>query len=108
MILALPAAGWPEKEKSYSVIAGSVFRDPGFSLPGVAIELIEVRSDGKKPKVQKAVTDSRGEFAFRMPAQETKFKVRAAAKGLQKEEKDATSVPGARIDVFFTLKPASN
>lgn len=98
----------PDKEKKLAaVIAGTVFRDPGFAIGGVEVELIEVRADGKKPKARKAVTDARGEFAFPVPPAEQKYKVKAAAKGLQPEEKEAVSVPGARVDVFFTLKPST-
>lgn len=98
----------PEKEKKLSaVIAGTVFRDPGFAIAGAEIELIEIRADGKKAKSRKTVTDGRGEFAFPVPAIEQKYKVKASAKGLQPEEKETASTPGARIDVFFTLKPAT-
>ena len=97
-----------EKEKKLAaVIAGTVFREPGFAVAGVEIELVEIRGDGKKPKPRKAVTDSRGEFAFSVPPEEQKYKVKASAKGLQPEEKEATAAPGARVDVFFTLKPAT-
>lgn len=98
----------PEKEKKLvAVIAGTVFRDPGFALGGVEVELIEVRTDGKKAKARKTVTDGRGEFAFYLPPEEQKFKVKVAAKGLQPEEKETTATPGARMDVFFALKPAA-
>lgn len=88
-----------------AVIAGTVFRDPGFAIAGAEVELVEVRTDGKKPKTRKAVTDGRGEFAFAVPPQEMKYKVKASARGLQPEEKESESIPGARVDVFFTLKP---
>ena len=107
---ALFAAGKKEKEKDkklVAVVAGTVFRDPGFALAGVSVELIEVRADGKKPKVRKTVTDGRGEFAFYLPPEEQKFKVKAAVKGLEPEEKETTASPGVRMDVFFSLKPAT-
>jgi len=91
-----------------SVIAGTVFRDPGFAVPGAEIEMIEVRTDGKKAKPLKTVTDGRGEFAFTVPPVEAKYRVKASAKGLQPEEKETTSSPGVRMDVFFSLKPAAN
>ena len=96
-----------QEKKLAAVIAGTVFRDPGFALRGVEIELIEIRADGKKTKPRKTVTDSRGEFVFAVPPVELKYKVKASAKGLQSEEKEASSTPGARVDVFFTLKPAT-
>lgn len=89
-----------------AVIAGTVFRDPGFAIGGAEVELTEVRTDGKRPKVRKAISDGRGEFAFYLPPDEVKYKVKVSAKGLQSEEKETTAAPGARMDVFFTLKPA--
>lgn len=112
LALLLPAAGLAasdkkEKEKKLvAVIAGTVFREPGFAVAGAEVELIDVRGDGKKPKSRKTVTDGRGEFAFSVPPEEQKYKVKASAKGLQPEEKETTSTPGARMDVYFTLKPA--
>lgn len=96
-----------EKKKLAAVIAGTVFRDPGFAVAGAEIELIEIRAGGKKAKPRKTFTDRRGEFAFSVPPVEQNFKVKAAANGLQSEEKETSSTPGARIDVFFTLKPAN-
>jgi hypothetical protein len=105
---ALPAADKKKKEKKLAaVIAGTVFRDPGFAVAGAEIELIEVRSDGKKAKSRKSLTDARGEFAFPVAPVEQKYKVKASARGLQTEEKETTSTPGVRMDVFFTLKPAA-
>jgi len=107
LVPTLLAAEKKKEKKLAAVIAGTVFRDPGFAVTGAAIELIEIRTDGKKGKTQKTATDGRGEFAFAVPAEERKYKVKASAKGLQAEEKETASTPGARIDVFFTLKPAA-
>lgn len=98
----------PKPKPMRSVIAGTVFRDPGFAVPGAEIELIEIRSDGKKVKPLKTVTDGRGEFAFTVPPVEAKYRVKASAKGLQPEEKETSSSPGVRMDVYFSLKPATN
>lgn len=95
-----------QEKKLAAVIAGTVFRDPGFTLPGAAVELTEIRLDKKRPKSWKAATDARGEYAFPVPPLEQKYKIRAAFRGFQSEEKETASIPGARVDVFFTLKPA--
>jgi len=105
---ALAGADKKKQEKKLAaVIAGTVFRDPGFALAGAEIELVEIRDDGKKPKPRKTLTDARGEFAFSVPPIEQKYKVKATVKGLQSDEKETASTPGARVDVFFTLKPAT-
>ena len=111
LFLLLPAgllaADKKQDKKLAAVIAGTVFRNPGFAVAGAEIELLDVRADGKKVKLRKSVTDARGEFAFSVPPVEQKYKVKASAKGLQSEEKETTATPGARMDVFFTLKPAT-
>jgi len=106
--LAFAADKKPKPKQLRSVVAGTVFRDPGFAVAGAEVELIENRTDGKKPKTLKTVTDSRGEFAFTVPPVEAKFRVKASAKGLQPEEKETASSPGVRMDVYFSLKPAAN
>lgn len=112
LALLLPAAVLgadkkkPEK-KLAAVIAGTVFRDPGFAVGGAEIEMVEIRAGSKKPKARKTLTDARGEFAFSVPPIEQKYRVKATAKGLQPDEKETASTPGARVDVFFTLKLAT-
>lgn len=92
----------------YSVIAGSVFRDPGFALAGTEVVLEPV--DPKSGKKQKMQTNFRGEFAFRVPVAAAKYNVSVAAKGLKGETKPAATQGGAaeRIDVTFLLSPVSN
>lgn len=106
--LAFAADKKPKPKQLRSVIAGTVFRDPGFAVPGAEIEMIEIRTDGKKGKTFRTVTDGRGEFAFTVPPVETKYRVKATARGLQTEEKETASSPGVRMDVFFSLKPTAN
>lgn len=103
--LSLPA----QEKAAYSVIAGTVFREPGFALPGalVALEPLDGPAKGKRIKPQKVLTDRHGEYAFRLPPSEAKFKLTATAKGLLSESKETAAAPGVRVDVFFELKPES-
>lgn len=105
----LPAMDLAEDKKTVSVIAGTVFREPGFALSGAVVTLEEADppTKGKRTKPQKVSTDAHGEFAFRLPASETKFKVTAVAKGFGSQTKEAVTGPGVRVDVFFELKPES-
>ncbi len=107
--LFLPAMGHGEEKKTASVIAGTVFREPGFALPGavVTLEELEPPAKGKRGKPQKISSDAHGEFAFRLPPVETKFKLTAVAKGFAAQTKETATVPGVRVDVFFELKPES-
>ena len=106
-------AGAGDKKKSadlYSIIGGSVFRDPGFALRGaeVLLEPEQTVVNGSKLKPQKAISDARGEFAFRVPPVEAKYRVTAKSPGMAPETKSAATQGGEeRIDVTFMLLPAS-
>jgi hypothetical protein len=83
------AAGGEKKVKAaeqYGVVAGTVFRETGFSFAGVEI-VVQWDVEGKKKKEWKARTDSRGEFAFRVPAGVGKYTVRVKADGHAPEER---------------------
>ncbi|MEP7366004.1 MAG: hypothetical protein ABI972_22330, partial [Acidobacteriota bacterium] len=69
-----------KSEEPFGVIAGSVFRETGFSFAGVEVVVVwEV--DGKKKKEWKGRSDARGEFAFRVPAGVGRYTVRVKADG---------------------------
>jgi hypothetical protein len=76
----------PKAAESLGVIAGSVFRETGFSFAGVEIVVVwEV--DGKKKKEWKGRSDARGEFAFRVPAGVGRYTVHVKAEGHAPEER---------------------
>jgi hypothetical protein len=111
LALALTAsASGKEKGKqapSYGVVAGTVFREPGFALPGAEVTLTPDESSRPKTvkvKRMKAVTDSRGEYAFRVPAAPVRYTVSVKAKGFLPEEKQAEIQGEERVDIFFQLK----
>jgi hypothetical protein len=99
------AAGAP-----YALIAGTVFRDPGFALPGaeVALSVRAAPEKGKRPKPQKALSDRRGEFAFRVPAGKAQYVLTVQAKGFAGEEKTVDISGEERVDVYFYLKPTAH
>ena len=77
------AFGKDKREKPAApmgVIAGSVFRETGFSFAGVEVVVVW-ELEGRKKKEWKGRTDSRGEFAFRVPAAEGSYAVRVRADG---------------------------
>src|SRR5208282_1076722 len=45
---------------TYGIVAGTVFRDPGFALPDAKVELLQ-RVDSKTRKLQQAVSSPHGE-----------------------------------------------
>lgn len=109
---AVPGACAADKKPApYGLIAGSVFRETGRSLAGaeIRVEPAAASESGTRIKIKKIEgrTDGRGEFAIRVPAEPMRYTLRVSAPGYQPQEK-AVSINGEdRIDVFFTLEPAS-
>jgi hypothetical protein len=107
------AAGLAQQNGSeYVVIAVSVFREPGFALPGADVTLTPDASEATskpKQKVKKlhGVTSPRGEYAFRVPLGPRYYILTAAAKNYRPEEKRVAIQGEERVDVTVTLAPSS-
>src|SRR5579863_1526698 len=56
-----------------AVIAGTVFRDPGFAQPGASVVLALKSAPAKKLRHQ--ISSPRGEFTFRIPAGPNRYLV---------------------------------
>jgi hypothetical protein len=103
--VVLLAAGDKKKPADAdSVIAGSVFRDPGYALPDATVTLV-VRDDPKHKKIAQQETTFRGEFVFHVPAAPAVYVVKASAKGFRPQEKEASVTGPDRVDLTFTLEP---
>jgi hypothetical protein len=91
------------------LVAGTVFREDGRSLPGAEVELSPAANPqaARKSKKMKAVADARGEFAFRVPTAELDYTLTASAPGYQPQEKTVKVGGEVRVDVFFRLEAAS-
>lgn len=95
-----------DRQKAFAVVAGTVFRDPGFAFPGVVI-LLEPAPEGKasfKVKKMEAVSDSRGEFAFRVPAAAMRYNLTFQATGHHTEKRTVTISGEERQDIYVTLQ----
>ena len=91
-----------------AVVAGTVFHESGRSFPGAQVAITPKPAEGqsvKKIKPLKTVSDSRGEFAVRVPAGSMRYTIKVEAKGFHSEEKEVTTSWNERLDVFFRLKP---
>lgn len=110
-LLSSPVIAGKKKEKAaaeYSVVAGTVFRQPGFALVEASVTLAAVDQSGSASgKKLQFSTNTRGEFAFRVPAIAAKYIVAASAKGFSKEQKTVEVQPSERVDVTFMLAPES-
>ena len=93
-LLLLPAWLWavslsaqgtkqkPRKEgEPYAVIAGTVFRDPGFAQSGASVVLALKSAPTKK--LLQVISSPRGEFSFRVPAGPNSYLITATLKGFQ-------------------------
>jgi len=113
LIAAIPLAAAGKKKavpEAYSIVAGTVFREPGFALPQAEVTLIpNPEQDGLPVKVRKisTVSDARGEFVFRVPAASMRYIVRVAARGYHGEEKTVNVQGEERADVTSQLHEES-
>lgn len=106
LLLCLCGVSAEGEQKSYAVVAGTVFREPGFTLPGAEVVLrTTVSPPGVKSKKPLATrSDARGEFAFHVPAAKAEYSVVVKADGFLGEEKPAKIEFEERVDIYFTLR----
>jgi hypothetical protein len=105
--LLLGAAARPQarNDAPHAVVAGTVFRENGFSLPGATVTLAV--KDAPKVKKLQSVSDAHGEFAFRVAPGAAAYVVKAAMKGFQPAEKEATVAGEERVEVTLVLPSES-
>jgi hypothetical protein len=109
VLLAEPALSAKKPKKAseaaqpFAMIAGTVFRPPGFALPGAQVQ-VEPESEGKSKKI-KTVSDSRGEFAIRVPPVSMKYTVTVTSNGYQAQQKTVAIEGEQRKDLSFQLEP---
>ena len=104
-VLALSA------DESYALIAGSVFRPNGTSMPSVEVLLTphaeEEAKKGKKPKVQRQTSNYRGEFSFRVPAKPMRYTLSVRPSGFKPLTKTVEVAGDERQDVSLMLEPGA-
>jgi Carboxypeptidase regulatory-like domain len=115
LILLLCALGADAGSKKkvpevYAVVGGTVFRDPGLALPEVQVTLTPDPEPGQPASIIKkltAISDRRGEFAFRVPVTAMRYTIRAVAKGYGPQQKSVSVEGEQRVDATLTLQPES-
>lgn len=108
--VAAEAGDHKVKTESYALVAGTVFQESGYALPNAVVTLTPDPPSGSSPakmKKQQAISDTRGEFVFRVPPVPMRFTVKAAAKGFRSQEQPAVIEGETRADVTFQLQPES-
>jgi len=111
-VLLVPAICADKKNAAapYALVAGSVFREPGFALAGADVVVVPEPEQGQAPvKIKKleARSDGRGEFAFRVPPVAMRYSIRVTAKGYQPEEKSVSVEGEQRAEATFMLHAES-
>lgn len=113
LCLLLPALCWThslaaQKTKpaeSYAVIAGTVFRDPGFAQPGASVVLALKSAPTKK--LQRQISSPRGEFSFHVPPGPNTYLVSATLKGFQAARQEIEIQALEQINATLLLVPES-
>ena len=109
-ILPVHAAKKKNAAENYSLIAGTVFSASGYALPDADVALTpDPQPDNAPLKVKKlqAVSNSRGEFAFRVPPGAMHYIVSASAKGYRAAQKPVILEGEERVDIALQLDPES-
>ena len=104
------AAKKPKADEPYAIVGGTVFRASGLSLPGADVVIAPDPQPGQtavKIAAPKAVSDARGEFAFRVPVTAMRYRVTAKMKGFEPQQKSVDIEGEARTDVTLILPPVS-
>jgi len=89
-----------------AIVAGTVFREPGFALRGARI-VATATAGGKKKQEWKAISDGRGEFILRVPPGPASYNVSVTAAGFLTQEKTVALAGDERIELSFMLAPAA-
>jgi hypothetical protein len=112
LLAVIPPAGSgknKQPETAYAVVTGTVFRETGMAFAGADVTLAAPgrSKEARKFKKMRAVTSTRGEFVFRLPAAPMEYLLTVRAPGYQPQEKPVSISAEDRVDVFFKLEPAS-
>ncbi len=94
-----------QKAEPYAVIAGTVFRDPGFAQPGASVFLTLKSAPTKK--LQRQISSPRGEFTFRVPAGPNRYVITATLKRFQTAREEIEIQDQEQINATLLLVPES-
>ena len=95
-------------QETYAILAGTVFQEDGRVLPGAQVTVKPDPEGGARSRLKPltAASDSRGEFAFRVPAAPMRYTVNVKAAGFRTQEKTVSISAEERVDVFFQMERA--
>ncbi len=95
-----------------SLIRGAVFDSQGASLAGVHLKLERVPTEEEEKERKKVksfslsyTSNSRGEFAFRVPAERARYQITATLHGYKLETKFVDVNESESVPLSFSLEP---
>lgn len=107
---AVPAAGQKKGDVPHALVSGTVFAESGMALQRADVILRpapDAPKEVRKLKKTRYTTDSRGEFAIRVPAVPAVYTLVVSAEGFESQEKEISVQGVDDINVFISLHPAS-
>jgi hypothetical protein len=111
---ALFAADKNDERKSeatapFALIAGTVYRPPGFALAGAQVVVApeQPEASGVRLKKTEAVTNGRGEWAIRVPSVPAKWRVDVKSNGYRPEQRSVSVEREQRLELSIILEPAN-
>lgn len=92
-----------------ATLIGATFDPQGFLLPGVRVvlERIPIADEQIKPLKLEQVSNSSGEFAFRLPGERARYRLTASARGFEPETQIVEVGGGERRRIAIQLKTRS-
>lgn len=112
-LVAACAGAWGadgKRPEPYALIAGTIYRPPGFALPGAEVTIVAESAPpaGVKSRKIKEITSSRGEFTVRVPPVPVRYRVDVTAKGYQPASRTVAVETEDRYDLSIVLDPVSS
>jgi len=97
--------------KKTSLVRGAVFDASGRSIAGAKLKLVRIATaeEEKENRKHKSlsmnyISNSRGEFAFRLPAERAKYKVTVTAEGFKTDSKTVDVNEDESVPLAFSLE----
>lgn len=103
------------KARRTSLVRGVVFDTQGLGLPGAKVKLQRVPTEEEEKERKRIdsytrdyVTNSRGEFAFRLPPARARYRLTAMLRGYTSDSKIVEVGESEAVPVALTLEPVKN
>jgi len=101
-----------QKARRTSLVRGSVFDNEGRSLAGARVKIVRIPTE-EEAKANKRIqsfardytTNTRGEFAFRLPSEHARYRVSATLDGHKSDTKEVLVDENESVPVALSLEP---